>query len=314
MPAARAPWIVVLAGGDGTRLGSLTHALYGVAVPKQFAVLSGERSLVQETIARASLLAPLDRVMVVVSAHHEALAREQLAPYPGVELVVQPRNLDTGPGLLLPLARIRSREPRARVVFLPSDHHVANPAPLLEALRAAARGPTADRVTLVGVVAEQPETEYGWIVRGRRLGSRGLGHAVRCFHEKPDGPLARRLWTRGALWNTFISTGPVAAYWALARAHLPAHTGALARYARRIGQTDEPGALAAAYGAMAPANFSRDLLSRARDLAVVPVAGSGWCDWGSPQRVFQSLTGTPHLERLLHRIRASTPPQLAAAG
>jgi mannose-1-phosphate guanylyltransferase len=313
MPAPRPPWIVVLAGGDGTRLGSLTHALYGVAVPKQFAVLAGERSLVQQTIERAALLAPLDRVVVVVSAHHEALAREQLAPFPGVELVVQPKNLDTGPGLLLPLARIRARDPRGRVVFLPSDHHVANPAPLVSALRAAARGPGARRVTLIGVVAEQPETEYGWIVRGRRLGPRGLAHAVRRFHEKPDGTLAERLWSRGGLWNTFISAGPVATFWSLARTHLPAHASALERYARRIGQPDEAATLALVYQGMVPANFSRDLLAHAKDLAVVPVAGAGWCDWGSPQRVFQSLHGTPHLERLLQRIRTTAEPRLALA-
>jgi hypothetical protein len=35
---------------------------------------------------------------------------------------------------------------------------------------------------------------------------------------------------------------------------------------------------------------------------VTPVVGSGWCDWGSPRRVFESLRGTPHLEVLLARI------------
>jgi len=306
------PWIVVLAGGEGARLGPLTRALYGSEVPKQFAVLAGERSLLQQTVERAALLGPLDRVMVVVSAHHEARAREQLRPYPGAELVVQPKNLDTGPGLLLPLARIRARDRGARVAFLPSDHHVTDPSPLIAALRATADARTRDRVTLLGVTPDRPETEYGWILRGRRLTRAGGSgaYAVRRFAEKPAAEVADRLHRRGALWNTFISVGPVAAYWALARRHLPAHTAALARYARRIGGPDEATALETAYARMPPANFSRDLLARARDLAVISVGGSGWSDWGSPRRVFESLAGTPHLEPLLRRLRNS---HLAAA-
>jgi mannose-1-phosphate guanylyltransferase len=308
------PWIVVLAGGEGTRLGPLTRALYGVELPKQFAVLAGERSLLQQTLERATQLAAHDRVMVVVSAHHEAHAREQLAPYPGVELVVQPRNLDTGPGLLLPLARIRARDPRGRVAFLPSDHHVADPAPLVAALRATADAPLRARVTLLGVLPDQPETEYGWILRGRALSRRTdtTAFAVRRFEEKPAEAVAERLRSRGALWNTFISVGPVAAYWELARRHLPAHAALFERYARRIGEADEAAALHEAYAQMPPANFSRDLLAHARDLAVVPVRGAGWCDWGSPRRVFQSLRGTPHLAPLLRRLRARPAPRTAA--
>jgi hypothetical protein len=54
---------------------------------------------------------------------------------------------------------------------------------------------------------------------------------------------------------------------------------------------------------MPAASFSRDVLDNAGDLAVLPVDGSGWSDWGSPRRVFASLAGTPCHERLVGRIR-----------
>jgi hypothetical protein len=58
---------------------------------------------------------------------------------------------------------------------------------------------------------------------------------------------------------------------------------------------------------MTPGNWSVDVLSGARrsDLAVVDMRGSGWSDWGSPRRVFQSLAGTPEQRRLLSRIAAT---------
>ncbi len=182
--SARRPHVVVLAGGEGTRLASLTRALYGVDLPKQFAVLDGDRSLLQATIDRALALTTAERISVVVSAHHEATARAQLARTPGVELVVQPRNLDTAPGLLLPLVRILVRAPHAHVVFLPSDHYVRDAEPLLEALRDSAEPGLAGRITLIGVAPTEPEIEYGWIERGSRLARTGA-FAVRGFHEKP---------------------------------------------------------------------------------------------------------------------------------
>lgn len=296
------PYVVVLAGGEGARLASLTRALYGTGLPKQFAVLDGEHSLLQQTVERARTLTTLDRILVVVTGHRETLARQQLAAYPGVELVVQPHNLDTGPGLLLPLARILARTGNARVVFLPSDHYVSNAAPLVAALRASAHGPLRDCITLIGVTPTGPEVEYGWIVRGSRIGTTEA-YAVARFAEKPAHPVAEELWRGGGLWNTFISAGPVQVFWELARRHLPRHAAALERYAIAVGGLSEREALADAYRTMTPANFSHDILAHARALAVMPVAGTGWSDWGSPQRVFASLQGTPSHARLVERIR-----------
>lgn len=296
------PYVVVLAGGEGSRLAPLTRALYGSDMPKQFAVLSGDRSLMQTTIERATHLTTLDRILVIVSAHHEPVARAQLAPYPGVELVVQPRNLDTAPGMLLPLARVLARKPTARVVFLPSDHYIADAAPLIRALRSTESGALHDRLCLVGVAPTGPEVEYGWIIRGPRI-PRSCGFAVDRFQEKPSQPVADELWQSGGLWNTFISTGPARVFWELARTCVPMHIAVLELYAAAIGRPDEPGVLADAYDVLTPANFSRDVLAHARSLAVLPVANTGWSDWGSPARVFASLQGTRCHARLVERIQ-----------
>jgi mannose-1-phosphate guanylyltransferase len=301
MTEPQLPYVVVLAGGDGRRLAPLMRALYGTDLPKQFAVLVGDRSLLQTTIERATALTVLDRILVVVTAHHEQLAVTQIAPYPGVELIVQPKNLDTGPGILLPLVRILARTQKARVIFLPSDHHVPNTEPISRALCGAADEVLHDRIALLGVTPTAPEVEYGWIVRGVRVG-RTAGFTVRRFHEKPTFPVARQLWRTGSLWNTFISAGSVHVFWELAQRHLPAHAAALERYAVAIDSLGEAQALVAAYNAMTAASFSRDVLSHANSLAVMPVSDSGWSDWGSPQRVFASLAGTENHDRLVARI------------
>lgn len=78
--------------------------------------------------------------------------------------------------------------------------------------------------------------------------------------------------------------------------------GALERYAVELSSDGTSDALDAAYRNMKPANFSHDVLAYSRSLAVIPVSGSGWSDWGSPARVFASLAGNEGHDRLVDRI------------
>jgi mannose-1-phosphate guanylyltransferase len=299
-------WGVVLAAGEGRRLASLTSALYGRELPKQFAAIEGERSLLQTTLHRIAPLIPAHRTVVVVARDHEELARRQLDSFPGAHLVSQPRNLDTGPGILLPLAWILATESSARIAVFPSDHYVARPAPFLQAVREAdaASDFTPGLVTLLGVVPDRPETEYGWIVPGPPLGAgaRGSLFAVRRFVEKPARELALRLLCEAGLWSSFISLGRLSAFWRLASLHLPEQAALLRSYSRAVGTARAAGRLDAIYHRMPAANFSRAILERADRLAVAPVRGSGWSDWGSPSRIFRSLEGTRSLEVLQGRM------------
>jgi mannose-1-phosphate guanylyltransferase len=305
-PTMNGPWAVVLAAGDGTRLRPLTRRLYGEELPKQFAAIEGEGSLIQVTLDRLAAHFAPERTVVVVGKAHEAVARRQLRGYEGIDVVIQPRNLGTGPGLLLPLARIRARDRDARVAVFPSDHYVSHPKPLLEGVASALGAAQRTGLTLVGVQADRPETEYGWILPGDRASrSTTAIHVVRRFVEKPDRDLAEELLRQGALWNTLICIGRVREFWAAALRYLPRAARLLDLYAERVGQPDEGALLERLYAKMESANFSRDVLERERGLGVVPVKDSGWSDWGTPRRVLESLRGTPSGRRLLTRLAIS---------
>jgi mannose-1-phosphate guanylyltransferase len=310
-------WAVVLAAGEGVRLAPLTRALYGEPVPKQFAVLDGERSLLQATVERALDLVPEQRVVAIVSREREWLARQQLAAWPRLHVIVQPRNLDTGPGVLLPLARIRSLDPDARVVLLPADHHISNRSVLASRIQIAvdAARRSAKRLHLIGVVPDAPESEYGWIVPARSPSVRGV-HKVKRFVEKPGPLLTRELFAQGALWNTMVTVGDIDAFWELGLRWLPQHTACLDSWSRTAPGPVATSRLEAIYSTLSPANFSRTLLERAHNLGVIAMEGSGWCDLGSTRRVFQALAGSPALDGLRARLRARrrAPAQVAMAG
>ncbi len=283
-------WAIVLAAGDGTWLPQpLVQVLHGERLPKQFATLIGSRSLMQTTIERVSTIVAPEQTIVVVSRQHEPLARRQLADWRGIEILSQPENRGTALGILLALAHLRRRHPAATVALFPSDHHVPRPAPFVEGVRATLRS---SRVTLVGVVPDYADPELGWIVPESPFGG-GLSR-VAGFIEKPGCSAAAELLRRGGLWNSFVIGGQLRDLWALVEAHLPDDTAA-------FNGAEGPTAINQLYERARSADFSRAVLEPA-DLQVAPVAGSGWADWGTPERVLASLDGTPALDPLLRRI------------
>lgn len=251
-------WAIVLAGGDGTRLRPLTRLICGSDLPKQFVPLVGSRSPLQSTLSRIAPQFPAERTLVIVGESHQQVAARQLRPYEGIELVVQPRNHGTAPGILLPLAKIRAREPNASVAIFPSDHYVPRPEPLLGAVEKALVGVEEPHVTVLGVEPDGPETDFGWIVLGRPAPWKAAGcWSVRRFVEKPTRSLAELLLRQGALWNTFITAGPLPAIWGMARKHLPGLTSLFETYVGAVGQTDESITLNHIYSQMTTADFSR---------------------------------------------------------
>ena len=284
-------WAVILAGGEGTRLSALTSALYGQPMPKQFAALDGDRSMLQATVARVEQVVPRERIVVVVGPTHIALAREQLEAFDGITLLIQPASLGTAVAILYGIAWIRAHDHTGDVLVFPSDHYVADDHGFLNAARAATSASRKlDRIVLVGTAPDAPDPDYGWIVPGAAIAP-GL-RAVGRFVEKPDRELAACLQRDGGLWNTFVFAAPIAPLDHLARAHLPVHAERFAAWASGGGSIRD------AFDGLASADFSRELLQQTTELAVVAMSDVGWNDWGTPARVLASLRGKPIETRL----------------
>src|SRR5437764_1273087 len=116
MPRERsARWALVLAGGDGTRLQELTRLIAGAPIPKQYCRIHGDESLLQATVSRIASLVSTERTLVIVNSDHLSLAREQLGGLPADNMLVQPSNRDTGPGMLFALNELAKRDAGATV-------------------------------------------------------------------------------------------------------------------------------------------------------------------------------------------------------
>jgi mannose-1-phosphate guanylyltransferase len=286
-------WAIILAGGEGSRLAETTQRMYGSHLPKQFLSFGQSRTFLQITVDRLQGLVPPERTVAVVAACHEALAREQLTEFGGLEIVAQPRNVGTGPGVLLPLLHVLARDSRADVALVPSDHDFRAPAKMRQAVLTAKRAARSGaNMVLIGARAECAASDLGWIVPKRAPGQTAV-RAIETFVEKPAPDLAARLFKRGALWNTMLSVARGSALWRLGREHLPAQVELLEEYARSLGSARAAECLREVYDRLQPADFSRDLVTPSKGLRVTALEGSGWSDCGTPERLAAAFGATP---------------------
>jgi mannose-1-phosphate guanylyltransferase len=284
-------WAIVLAGGDGTRLRSLTTDAMGLSVPKQFCSLRGGPSLLHDALRRAETAVNLARVCAVVARQHRRWWAPWLAGFPRDNVIEQPRNRGTANGVLLALACVLERDPLANVVILPSDHHVRDETTLCAAMLRALRAVRSDEaeIVLLGVVPEHADPELGYIVPQER--ARDVPVSVRRFVEKPPSREAATLIADGALWNSFIVAARARSLVDLIRAKDAALVERM-RGAWRLDAHALTGysAVDALYRNLLPLDFSRDVAEgREASLSVLRVLPCGWSDLGTPERVARAL-------------------------
>jgi mannose-1-phosphate guanylyltransferase len=268
------------------RLRELTALIAGRPIPKQYCRIDGEQSLLEATLERIAPLVPSDRTLAIVNRDHLGLAREQLGGLPTDNVLVQPENRDTGPGLLFSLLHLARRDPDATLAVFPSDHYVASDraflAAVARALEVVARQP--ERLVLLGIRPDRAETGYGYI-EARIPADHGPGGAfrVRRFREKPSAEQARALVAAGALWNAFVMVFRVRRVLELLAERRPADFVALACLGDAV-------ALTRGYATLRPWNFSSDFLAHIADeLVVVEADGTGWTDWGTRESIERTL-------------------------
>src|SRR5262250_3422044 len=158
-------WAVILAGGDGTRLQSMTRAITGDNRPKQFVPIFGGRTLLEQTRSRVALSVQPSRTLFVVTEKHRRFYESLLDTISPNLILEQPDNKGTAPAILYALMRIAAKSPKAIVALFPSDHYFADDEEFMAHVDAAFDAVRAQpaAVTLLGITPTAPETEYGWI-------------------------------------------------------------------------------------------------------------------------------------------------------
>lgn len=287
---------MILAGGDGTRLLPLTRRIAGLDLPKQFSPILGKETLLEQTRRRVLCSFSPEQTVTVVSRAHERFYSPLISQNISVNLAIQPANRGTAAAILFGLLRLSHLRRIDTVAIFPSDHYVSNDMIFMRhvdaAISAASSLPV--KIVLLGIPADRPESDYGWIEPGEQITQPGPGVApifrISRFWEKPAPYIAVHLWSRGLLWNSFVMVAQVGALLDLFARMTPQLHTAFAEIGSILDSSFGSNGIDKLYAGVPSQSFSEAILAGcSSELSVIPATGVEWNDLGDPSRVMATL-------------------------
>lgn len=189
---------VIMAGGSGTRLWPLSRGNF----PKQFLSLTGEYTMLQQTVLRLKELehaAPL----FICNEEHRFIAAEQVRQLglKQADILLEPVGRNTAPAIALAAMRACQQNNADTVLLvLAADHVITDTAAFQQATKRALPLAQAGKLVTFGIVPTSAETGYGYIKRGEQA---GLAFTVQRFVEKPNQTTAEQYLQSGEYyWNS----------------------------------------------------------------------------------------------------------------
>lgn len=209
-------YIVIMAGGSGTRLWPLSRK----AIPKQFQAFTSSQTMIQETFARVAQVIPKENIFVSTTKDYAPLVQEQIPEMTEERLILEPEARNTAPAIALVATMIQSHDPSGIVATIASDHAIENNEEFVATLRSALETVTMnpDKLVTVGINPTRPDTGLGYIKMGREfsLVAEKRVFEVDAFKEKPDQKTAEDYVANWQyLWNAgyFIFSAETFATW-----------------------------------------------------------------------------------------------------
>jgi mannose-1-phosphate guanylyltransferase len=290
---------IILSGGDGERLKPFIRRLLNEDLPKQYVSFGGTRSMLEQTIDRAEQLIDPECLFTVVAGSHLNYAEvcRQLETRLAHTIVLQPRNRDTGPGLLLSLAHLIRRYPNSTVAVFPSDHFVLQEDLFVDYVRQAFEAIEAHptKIIFLGAEVSEAAADYGYILPEIESASLAMGLTiVKAFIQAPTRRMAAQVAELGALWNTGIMVFRPEVLMPLIAVSAPKLYSGFQRIFKALNTSREPATIKKIYRDMPTIDFSRDLLSlldihSRNQFNVLPMEGVLWSDWDAEDRALAIL-------------------------
>lgn len=266
---------VILSGGSGSRLWPLSSAHR----PKQFLALTGDQSLYEETLHRASLLSDLEPLIVTGAGLVDLVLEHTQGD---VVIVVEPAPRNTAAAIV---AAALVAGPDEVLVVLPADHLVADPESFVRSITKAVAVAESDGVVTLGVVPTRPETGYGWIKVGE--GSVEDGYQIERFVEKPPEELANAMLADGNhLWNSGVFVGRSSVLVTWAERLIPEVVSAIRTSLPE--SPESPILLSSAFEEAPSVSFDSGVMERLPLGYVIPL-DAGWSDVGSWVGVWENV-------------------------
>src|SRR5271154_2879745 len=151
---------VILAGGRGTRFWPRSRT----RTPKQLLNIVGERTMLEQTVARLRPLIRAERIWTVTNAEQAATVKQQVPAAARKRVLSEPVGRNTTAAIALAAIHVRHAEKGrdALLAVLPADHYIAQGNKYRKIVSAAlAMAATPGRMVVLGIPPTRPETGFG---------------------------------------------------------------------------------------------------------------------------------------------------------
>ena len=279
-------YVVVLAGGSGTRLWPASRR----AQPKQFCRIGSDKTLLEQTLLRLDGFVPNTQRLVVTRQEQYECAAQVVqageAQALAAEIIIEPEARGTLAAVGLATLALAARDPQAVVISLHADAFIADVSALQRTLAAAVQAARRDYVVLLGAKPSYAATCYDYIERGVPCPNLAGVHRAR-FHYRPDPQQAATYVQRDDyFWNSGIFVWRAELFCQELQAQQPQLARVLAACVTARGDS-ERAALHKNYAQVAVLSID-EFLTQNRRCVMLPV-DCGWLDIGSWDALAQAF-------------------------
>ena len=194
---------VILSGGSGTRLWPESR----LSFPKQFLKINSKYTLIQETLLRIKNKNLFHPPILICNDEHRFLIAEQLREL-GIKpklIILEPIAKNTGPAVAIASFIVKEIEENGKIIILPSDHKINEKNKFQNAIKQSAKICEENKIITFGIEPNEPDTNFGYIKKGKIIDSKNKIFVADKFEEKPSLNKAKEyLKNKKFLWNSGI--------------------------------------------------------------------------------------------------------------
>lgn len=281
---------IIMAGGSGTRFWPLSRKDH----PKQLLKLTGDKTLLESTVKRASSIFNKKDIYVVSGKVLEKDTKKVLAGQKGLNYVFEPKGRNTAPCIGYMAMKIAlCSDPKDVLVIMPADHLVKDERSFIKTINDGIKACLDNKeLVTIGIRPTCPHTGYGYIKIGKKgpvyNGTRT--YRVSEFKEKPELSLAKTFVKNGAyLWNAGIFIAQAGFLVDAIKKNMPELYRGLKKISSSFGTRNELSSFNKFFPQLPAESIDYGVIEKLASPMVIP-AGFEWNDLGSWNSLEEVLT------------------------
>lgn len=271
---------VIMAGGKGERFWPKSRT----NLPKQFLNISGNKSMIQQSINRLEKMVDISQIFVVTNELYAELIKAQIPNLPYGNIIIEPVGRNTAPCIGLASIIIEDRFPESTMIVIPSDHIIGNEEGFIKILNTAVEvAQDNNNLVTLGIKPTYPETGYGYIESGDQSKSVNemTVQKVNKFVEKPDLKTAETYLEAGNFfWNSGIFVWKTSTIRGYIQELMPEMHDILETMKTVINKEDSEAIIRSEFLKMPDQSIDYGIMEKVDNIYVIPCL-FGWDDVGS---------------------------------